>query len=198
MVGQPFVICNPGIRGAFGAKAQYRLTVALTSRDPNVKASLVRAGVHSVRDHSAVWHVSHCDTLTIRRQNGIGSHQVRADARRSPRRAAASPALWFIRIACDRCDDERMFSGTHATQSDMSIHDILTRMRHDCGGSDRASSRQQQPGASDRAGRRVTAATKAFGAAAGSLDTSPLPPAVPPIPSEGPARHSRAPCDNGA
>ncbi len=40
--------------------------------------------------------------------------------------------------------------------------------------------------------------TRASGAAASSLDMSPLPPVVLPIPSEGQAQHSRAPCDSRA
>ena len=42
---------------------------------------------------------------------------------------------WFLRIECDRCGQDRMFSETHAAQSDMRIRDIIARMRHDgCGG----------------------------------------------------------------
>ena len=40
-----------------------------------------------------------------------------------------------MRITCDRCGQQRMFSETHAAgQRDM-IRDIIARMRHgDCGG----------------------------------------------------------------
>jgi hypothetical protein len=50
-----------------------------------------------------------------------------------PFRAFAS---WFLRITCDRCGQQRMFSETHAAgQRDMLIRDIVARMRHDgCGG----------------------------------------------------------------
>jgi hypothetical protein len=43
---------------------------------------------------------------------------------------------WFMRITCDRCRQQRMFSETHAAgQRDMLIRDIIARMRHDgCGG----------------------------------------------------------------
>jgi hypothetical protein len=42
---------------------------------------------------------------------------------------------WSLRITCDRCGKDRMFSETHAAQGDMLIRDILKRMRHDgCGG----------------------------------------------------------------
>ena len=43
---------------------------------------------------------------------------------------------WFMRITCDRCGQQRMFSETHAAgQCDMFIRDIIARMRHDgCGG----------------------------------------------------------------
>ena len=42
---------------------------------------------------------------------------------------------WFLRIICDRCGQQRMFSETHSAQRDMLIRDILYRMRHDgCGG----------------------------------------------------------------
>jgi hypothetical protein len=43
---------------------------------------------------------------------------------------------WFMRITCDRCGQQRMFSETHAAgQRDMLIRDIIARMRHDgCGG----------------------------------------------------------------
>jgi hypothetical protein len=43
---------------------------------------------------------------------------------------------WFMRVVCDRCGHERMFSETHSQQRDMLIRDIIGRMRHDgCGGS---------------------------------------------------------------
>jgi hypothetical protein len=42
---------------------------------------------------------------------------------------------WFMRITCERCGQERMFSETHAAQRDMLICDIIAKMRHDgCGG----------------------------------------------------------------
>jgi hypothetical protein len=31
---------------------------------------------------------------------------------------------WFMRVVCDRCGHERMFSETHAQQSDMLIRDM--------------------------------------------------------------------------
>jgi hypothetical protein len=41
-----------------------------------------------------------------------------------------------MRVVCDRCGHERMFSETHSQQRDMLIRDIIARMRHDgCGGS---------------------------------------------------------------
>ena len=41
-----------------------------------------------------------------------------------------------MRVTCDRCGQQRMFSETHAAgQRDMLIRDIIARMRHDgCGG----------------------------------------------------------------
>ena len=55
-----------------------------------------------------------------------------AEALDEPFRAFPS---WFMRITCDRCGKERMFSETHAAQRDMLIRDIIARMRHDgCGG----------------------------------------------------------------
>jgi hypothetical protein len=40
-----------------------------------------------------------------------------------------------MRITCDRCGQQRMFSETHAAQGYMLIRDIIARMRHDgCGG----------------------------------------------------------------
>ena len=42
---------------------------------------------------------------------------------------------WFMRVTCDRCSQQRMFSETHSAQGDMLIRDIIARMRHDgCGG----------------------------------------------------------------
>jgi hypothetical protein len=38
---------------------------------------------------------------------------------------------WFMRITCDRCGQQRMFSETHSAQRDMLIRDIIARMRHD-------------------------------------------------------------------
>jgi hypothetical protein len=55
------------------------------------------------------------------------------DALGEPFRAFPS---WFMRVVCDRCGHERMFSETHSQQRDMLIRDIIGRMRHDgCGGS---------------------------------------------------------------
>jgi hypothetical protein len=60
------------------------------------------------------------------------------------RRAAAREALdeplaafpsWFLRITCDCCGQQGMFSETHSAQGCMLIRDIIDRMRHDgCGG----------------------------------------------------------------
>jgi hypothetical protein len=49
---------------------------------------------------------------------------------------AAFPS-WFMRVACERCGQERMFNEAHASaaQRGMLIRDILDKMRHDgCGG----------------------------------------------------------------
>jgi hypothetical protein len=47
---------------------------------------------------------------------------------------AAFPS-WFMRITCERCGQERIFSETHSAQRDMLIRDIIAKMRHDgCGG----------------------------------------------------------------
>jgi len=57
----------------------------------------------------------------------------------TPAEALAEPfsafPSWFMRVTCDRCGQQRMFSETHAAKSDMLIRDIIARMRHDgCGG----------------------------------------------------------------
>jgi hypothetical protein len=47
---------------------------------------------------------------------------------------AAFP-LWFMRVICERCGQERMFHEMHSAQRTMLIRDILDKMRHDgCGG----------------------------------------------------------------
>jgi hypothetical protein len=47
---------------------------------------------------------------------------------------AAFP-LWFMRVTCERCGQERMFNEMHSAQRSMLIRDILDKMRHDgCGG----------------------------------------------------------------
>ena len=47
---------------------------------------------------------------------------------------AAFP-LWFMRVICERCGQERMFNEMHSAQPAMLIRDILDKMRHDgCGG----------------------------------------------------------------
>jgi hypothetical protein len=56
----------------------------------------------------------------------------RAEALDEPFRAFPS---WFMRVTCDRCSKDRMFSEARAALGDMLIRDILKRMRHDgCGG----------------------------------------------------------------
>ena len=84
---------------------------------------------------------------------------------------------WFMRITCDRCGQERMFSETHAAQRDMLIRDIIARMRHDgCGGrAGKVELLTGIEGASSRPVRRillliwrVIARSRASGAAAGS------------------------------
>ena len=40
-----------------------------------------------------------------------------------------------MRITCDRCGQERLFSETHAAQRDMLLREIIKLMRHaGCGG----------------------------------------------------------------
>ena len=47
---------------------------------------------------------------------------------------AAFPS-WLLRVRCDRCGKDRMFAETHFAQRDMSLREIIKRMRHDgCGG----------------------------------------------------------------
>ena len=42
---------------------------------------------------------------------------------------------WLLRITCDRCGKDRMFAETHFAQRDMTLREIVQRMRHDgCGG----------------------------------------------------------------
>ena len=63
-----------------------------------------------------------------------------------------------MRITCDHCGQQRMFSETHAAgQRDMLIRDILKRMRHDgCGGlPGRAELLTGIEGASSRPVRRI-------------------------------------------
>ena len=64
---------------------------------------------------------------------------------------------WFMRVTCDRCGQQRMFSETHSAQRDMLIRDILYRMRHDgCGGlPGRAELLTGIEGASSRPVRRI-------------------------------------------
>jgi hypothetical protein len=46
----------------------------------------------------------------------------------------AFPSL-FLRIVCERCGEDLMFSETNSVRDNMLIRDILERMRHDgCGG----------------------------------------------------------------
>jgi ribosomal protein S27E len=50
---------------------------------------------------------------------------------------AAFPS-WFLRVTCERCGHERMFSKVHSAQRAMLIRTILAKMRHDgCGGQGR-------------------------------------------------------------
>jgi hypothetical protein len=47
---------------------------------------------------------------------------------------AAFPS-WFMRVTCERCRQERMFSEVHSAQRGMRIRDILDKMGHNgCGG----------------------------------------------------------------
>ena len=49
----------------------------------------------------------------------------------------AFPSL-FLRIVCERCGEDLMFSETNSVRDNMLIRDILERMRHDgCGGQGR-------------------------------------------------------------
>ena len=79
----------------------------------------------------------------------------------TPAEALAEPFAafprWFLRIICDRCGQQRMFSETHSAQRDMLIRDILYRMRHDgCGGRpSRAELLTGVEGASSRPVRRI-------------------------------------------
>jgi hypothetical protein len=50
-----------------------------------------------------------------------------AEALAEPFRAFPS---WFLRVTCDRCGKDRMFSETHAAQGDMLIRDVLPLPSH--------------------------------------------------------------------
>ena len=71
---------------------------------------------------------------------------------------AAFPS-WFLRVTCERCGHERMFSEVHSAQRAMLIRDMIAKLRHDgCGGrtgkaraAHRHRGRVQPPGAEDRA-----------------------------------------------
>lgn len=66
------------------------------------------------------------------RSSGDEPLPTSAEALDEPFRAFPS---WFMRVTCDRCGKDRMFSETHAAQSNMLIRELLARMRHDgCGG----------------------------------------------------------------
>jgi hypothetical protein len=57
----------------------------------------------------------------------------------TPQQALAEPfsafPSWFLRIECDRCGKAQMVNQAHMAQSDLSLREILARMRHDrCGG----------------------------------------------------------------
>jgi hypothetical protein len=54
-------------------------------------------------------------------------HEAGREALDGPFRAFPS---WFLRITCDRCGQQRVFSETHSAQGDMLIRDIIARMRH--------------------------------------------------------------------
>ncbi|HME28059.1 MAG TPA: hypothetical protein VKI44_43185 [Acetobacteraceae bacterium] len=42
---------------------------------------------------------------------------------------------WFLRITCDRCGKDRMLNEAHMLAGNMTIREIIKRMRHDgCGG----------------------------------------------------------------
>jgi hypothetical protein len=77
-----------------------------------------------------------------------------AEALNEPFRAFPS---WLMRVTCDRCGKDRMFSETHAAEGGMLIRDILKRMRHDgCGGRPvRAELLTGIDGASSRPVRRI-------------------------------------------
>jgi hypothetical protein len=64
-----------------------------------------------------------------------GSDPLPTGAAALNERLSAFPS-WFLRVACERCGQERLFNEAHAAaQRQMLIRDILERMRHDgCGG----------------------------------------------------------------
>jgi hypothetical protein len=66
------------------------------------------------------------------RRHGTGPMPTGAEALDEPFDAFPS---WFLRVTCERCGRERIVNQIHAPQSDLSLRDILDRMRHDgCGG----------------------------------------------------------------
>jgi hypothetical protein len=59
--------------------------------------------------------------------NGTDLLPAGAETLNEPFRAFPS---WFLRLTCDRCGKERMFSETHAAHGDMLMRGLLDRLRH--------------------------------------------------------------------
>ena len=64
---------------------------------------------------------------------------------------------WYLRIACNRCGQERMVNEVHTAHRDLPLSDILDKMRHDgCGGlAGKAELLTGVAGASSRPVRRI-------------------------------------------
>jgi hypothetical protein len=57
----------------------------------------------------------------------------------SPAEALAQPLRafpsWFLKVTCERCGKDRVVNEAHAPWRDLTLRNILARMRHDgCGG----------------------------------------------------------------
>jgi hypothetical protein len=81
-----------------------------------------------------------------------------ADRRRSPGRAVQHVPLWFMRLTCERCGEDRMLNEAHTAQRYMLVRDIIAKMRHDgCGGRPaRVELLTGIEGASSRPARKIT------------------------------------------
>jgi hypothetical protein len=105
-----------------------------TGRECNAVADFPEDDRKLIRLHNPAARIGRVPPRRCWRSDGDDPLPTGEEALNEPLRAFPS---WILRVVCERCGDDTVFSETNSVRSNMLIRDIIARMRHDapgCGG----------------------------------------------------------------